>query len=183
MGFKPANPGPLGLAAFGMTTILLNLHNAGFFPNTSVILGMGVFFGGLAQLMAGVMEFSKGNTFGTVAFSSYGCFWLSLVAVWVFPTLGWAEAPSHAFVGCYLALWGIFTCGMFIGTLKSGHVLRFVFLSLTILFWLLALGDFTESHGITVLAGWVGIICGASAVYLALAEVIAEQFGRKVLPH
>ena len=180
---KSANPGPLGLAAFGTTTILLNLHNAGFFPNTSVILAMGVFYGALGQLMAGVMEFSKGNTFGTVAFSSFGCFWLSLVAVWVFPVLGWTEAPSHAFVGCYLALWGVFTFGMFIGTLKSGPVLKFIFLSLAILFWLLALGDFTESHAITVFAGWVGIICGSSAVYLALAEVIAEQLGRKVLPH
>ena len=183
MSFKPANPGPLGLVAFGMTTILLNLHNADFFPNTSIILAMGIFFGGLAQLMAGIMEFTKGNTFGTVAFSSFGCFWLTLVGVWVLPTLGWAEAPSHAFVGCYLALWGVFTFGMFIGTLKSGPVLKFVFLSLAILFWLLALGDFTESHAITVLAGWVGIICGSSAVYLGLAEVMAEQHGRKILPY
>ncbi|MDR1296437.1 MAG: acetate uptake transporter [Deltaproteobacteria bacterium] len=183
MPFKLANPGPLGLAGFGMTTILLNLHNAGFFPNSSVVLGMGLFFGGLAQMLAGAMEFTKGNTFGTVAFTSYGAFWLSLVAVWVLPKIGWAEAPSPAFMGCYLFIWGVFTLLMFVGTLKSGPVLRFVFLSLAVLFFLLALGDFTENHSVTKLAGWVGIVCGASALYLSMAEVLAESHGKKILPH
>jgi succinate-acetate transporter protein len=144
---------------------------------------MGICYGGLAQMLAGIMEFTKGNTFGTVAFTSFGAFWLSLVAIWVLPGLGWAEAPSAAFMGCYLALWGVFTFLLFFGTLKSSPVLRFVFLSLAILFWLLAIGDFTGKHSITVLAGYVGIICGASAVYLAMAEVLAAQLGRKVLPH
>ncbi|MDR2725966.1 MAG: acetate uptake transporter, partial [Candidatus Adiutrix sp.] len=167
---------------FGMTTVLLNLHNAGFFPNTSVVLAMGVFFGGLAQVTAGIMEFFKGNTFGVAAFTSYGFFWLSLVATWVMPTLGWAEAPSHAYMGCYLALWGAFTFFMFLGTLKSSRVLQFVFLSLTALFFLLAARDFTGSESIGLLAGYVGLICGASAMYLSMAEVLHEQHGRKILP-
>jgi succinate-acetate transporter protein len=181
--FKPANPGPLGLAGFGMTTVLLNLHNAGFFPNTSIVLAMGLFYGGLAQMLAGLMEFTKGNTFGTTAFTSYGAFWLSLVGIWVLPKLGWAEAPAPAFMGCYLLIWGIFTFFLFIGTLKAGPVLKLVFFTLAMLFFLLALGDFTENHSITVFAGYLGIVCGASAIYLSLAEVLAEQFGRKILPH
>ena len=179
---KLANPGPLGLMGFGMTTVLLNLHNADFFPNTSIVLGMGIFFGGLAQVIAGIMEFFKGNTFGMVAFTSYGSFWLSLVAIWVLPSLGWAQAPSHAYMGWYLLLWGVFTFLMFIGTLKSSRVLQFVFLSLAILFFLLAARDFTGSEAIGLAAGYVGLICGASAMYLSLAEVLNEQHGRKLLP-
>jgi succinate-acetate transporter protein len=180
---KLANPGPLGLMGFGMTTVLLNLHNAGFFPNSSVILSMGVFFGGLAQVTAGIMEFRKGNTFGMAAFTSYGFFWLSLVGIWVMPVLGWTEAPSHANVACYLILWGIFTLFMFVGTLKAGRVLQFVFFSLAVLFFLLAAGDLTESEAIGRLAGYVGIICGASAMYLSLAEILHEAHGRAILPH
>lgn len=183
---KLANPAPLGLMGFGMTTVLLNLHNAGFFPNASLVLGMGIFFGGLAQLVAGIMEFFKGNTFGMTAFVSYGSFWLSLVAIWALPALGWgpnAAAPSHAYMGWYLLLWGVFTFFMFIGTLKSGPVLRFVFLSLAILFFLLAIRDFTGSKIIELVAGYVGLVCGASAMYLSMAEVIHEQHGRKLLPY
>ena len=180
---KLANPGPLGLTGFGMTTILLNIHNAGFFPVTSVILGMGLFVGGLAQVATGIMEFTKGNTFGTVAFTSYGFFWISLVAVWVLPVLGLAEPTPPAFMGCYLLLWGIFTMFMFVGTLKANRTLQFVFLSLTVLFFLLAAHNFLGSHGIGILAGYVGIICGASAMYLAMAEVLHEQYDRKILPY
>lgn len=180
---KLANPGPLGLMGFGMTTILLNLHNAGFFPTTSVILAMGIFFGGMAQVVAGILEFTKGNTFGTVAFTSYGFFWLALVGIWVLPVLGWTEAPSLAFMGWYLLLWGLFTMFMFFGTLKANRTLQFVFLSLTVLFFLLAARDFLGSTSIGTLAGFVGIICGASAMYLSMAEVLHEQYGRKVLPY
>jgi succinate-acetate transporter protein len=179
---KLANPAPLGLMGFGMTTVLLNLHNAGFFPNTSVVLAMGVFFGGLAQVTAGIMEFFKGNTFGLTAFTSYGFFWLSLVAIWVMPVLGWCEAPSHAYVGCYLVTWGLFTFFMFLGTLKASRVLQFVFFSLTVLFFLLAVRDFTHSESIGLVAGYVGLICGGSAMYLSMAEVLHEQHGRKILP-
>ncbi|MCD8351776.1 MAG: acetate uptake transporter [Planctomycetaceae bacterium] len=179
---KLGNPAPLGLMGFGMTTILLNLHNAGFFPVTSIVMAMGLCYGGLAQVIAGILEFRKGNTFGMTAFTSYGFFWISLVGIWVLPTLGWTEAPPLAFMGWYLALWGVFTFFMFIGTLRGGKGLQCVFASLTVLFALLALRDFLGSHAIGTLAGYVGIICGASAVYVAMAEVLAEQYGRKVLP-
>ena len=179
---KLANPGPLGLMGFGMTTILLNIHNAGFFPVMTVIVSMGIFYGGLAQVIAGILEFRKGNTFGTTAFTSYGFFWISLVGIWYLPTSP-ATAPSDAtFVGIFLALWGIFTGFMFIGTLKGNRALQFVFASLTLLFALLAIGNISGDHGIIHIAGFEGIICGASAIYLAMAEVINEQFGRTILP-
>jgi succinate-acetate transporter protein len=179
---KFANAGPLGLMGFGMTTVLLNLHNAGFFPNSSIILSMGIFYGGLAQVIAGILEARRGNTFGTVAFTSYGFFWISLVGIWVLPHFEWTGAPSEANMGWYLLLWGIFTFFMLLGTFKSSKVLQFVFLSLTVLFVLLALRDWTESRTIGVIAGFVGLACGASAIYLAMAEVLHEQYHRKVLP-
>ncbi len=179
---KLANPAPLGLMGFGMTTVLLNIHNAGFYPVTSVILAMGLFYGGLAQVIAGIMEFRKGNTFGTTAFTSYGFFWIALVFTWVLPKMGWTEATPEGFMGWFLALWGIFTFFMFIGTLKGGKGLQFVFASLTLLFALLAIRDWSGSHAVGTLAGYVGIVCGASAIYVAMAEVLAEQYGRKVLP-
>lgn len=182
MDSKLANPAPLGLMGFGMTTILLNIHNAGFFPISSMILAMGIFYGGIAQVIAGIMEFKKGNTFGTTAFTSYGMFWLTLVGLIVMPKLGWTEPTPHAFMGCFLVMWGIFTLFMFLGTLKSNKALQFIFFSLTILFFLLAIRDFTNSEIIGTIAGWEGMLCGASAVYLAMAEVLNEQYGRTVLP-
>lgn len=180
---KLANPAPLGLMGFGMTTVLLNIHNAGFFPITSMILAMGLCFGGLAQIIAGIMEFKKGNTFGLTAFTSYGCFWLSLVLLIVMPKMGLAEPTPEGYMACYLFMWGVFTLFMYIGTLKGGKGTQFIFLSLTILFFLLAARDALGSHTIGVLAGWEGIVCGASAIYVAMAEVLHEQWGRKILPY
>lgn len=177
-----ANPAPLGLLGFGMTTVLLNLHNAGFFGLDTMILGMGIFYGGMAQVIAGVMEWKKKNTFGTTAFTSYGLFWLTLVGLLVLPKMGWGEGPSAAAMAAYLFMWGLFTCVMFFGTLKLSRALQFVFASLTILFWLLALGDITGNAAITRLAGYEGIICGLSAIYTAMAQVLNEVYGRKVLP-
>ncbi|WGL94635.1 acetate uptake transporter [Arsenophonus nasoniae] len=177
-----ANPGPLGLMGFGMTTILLNIHNAGFFPLTSAILSMGIFYGGIAQIIAGIFEYKKGNTFAATAFSSYGLFWLSLVGLLMLPNIASVQATSANFLAVYLALWGIFTLFMFIGTLKANRVLQFVFASLTVLFALLAIGNLYENKTILTIAGFEGIICGASAFYLAMAEVINEQFGRTILP-
>ncbi|VXD07571.1 conserved hypothetical protein; putative inner membrane protein associated with acetate transport [Enterobacterales bacterium 8AC] len=179
---KLANPGPLGLMGFGMTTVLLNLHNAGFFPLTSVIISMGIFFGGMVQIFAGILEFKKGNTFGLTAFTSYGCFWLSLVGVLLLPRMGLADPTDATVLGVYLALWGIFTLFMFFGTLRANRALQFVFASLTLLFALLAVGNMTGNHAILTFAGYEGIICGASAIYLAMAEVLNEQVGRTVLP-
>lgn len=179
---KLANPGPLGLMGFGMTTILLNLHNAGFFPLSSIILSMGIFYGGIAQILAGLLEYKKGNTFGVTAFTSYGAFWLTLVGIIMLPKMGLAEAGDAKFLGVFLGLWGIFTLFMFFGTLAANFALQFVFASLTVLFALLAIGNFTGNHALLTFAGYEGIVCGASAIYLAMAEVINEQSGRKVLP-
>ncbi|MQB55199.1 acetate uptake transporter [Rahnella sp. RcJ3] len=177
-----ANPGPLGLMGFGMTTILLNLHNAGFFPLTAVIVSMGIFYGGLIQILAGMMEFKKGNTFGTTAFTSYGAFWLSLVGILMLPRIGMAEASSESFLGAYLGIWGVFTLFMFFGTLKANRGLQIVFGSLVILFALLCFGNMTGNTAVLHFAGFEGIFCGASAIYLAMAEVLNEQYGRTVLP-
>lgn len=181
-----ANPAPLGLMGFGMTTVLLNIHNVGFFPISAMILAMGLSYGGAAQVIAGILEFKKGNTFGLTAFTSYGFFWISLVILLLLPELGLKEGPTqatnHTFMACYLIMWGIFTGFMFIGTLRGNRVLQFIFASLTVLFFLLALADISHSTLIKKIAGYEGIICGLSAIYLAMAEVINEQFGRTVLP-
>jgi uncharacterized protein len=177
-----ANPAPLGLCAFGMTTVLLNFHNAGFFEMNSMILAMGIFYGGLAQVIAGVIEARKNNTFGLTAFTSYGFFWLSLVGLIVMPKLGWMTAPSEAAMSAYLIMWGVFTFLLFFGTLKLNRALQFVFASLTLLFFLLAAGDLTGNAGIKHLAGYEGIICGASAIYTGVANLLNEVYGRSVLP-
>jgi len=177
-----ANPAPLGLAGFGLTTVLLNLHNAGFFPLDAMILSMGIFYGGIAQVITGIMEYKNGNTFGTIAFTSYGLFWLSLVSLLVMPKLGLATAASTTAMGFYLLLWGIFTLFMLFGTLKTNRVLQFIFASLALLFFLLAAGDFTGIKGITTIAGFEGIICGLSALYLAMAEVLNAANAKTILP-
>jgi succinate-acetate transporter protein len=177
-----ANPAPLGLIAFGMTTVLLNLHNAGFFALGSMILAMGIFYGGLAQVIAGIEEWKKNNTFGATAFTSYGLFWMTLVALLILPKLGLADATSATGMSAYLFMWGLFTAIMFIGTLKANRALQFVFATLAILFFLLALGDFTGNGTITVIAGYEGIICGFSAIYAGLAQVLNEMYKKTVAP-
>ena len=179
---KLANPAPLGLMGFGMTTVLLNIHNAGFFPLGSMILAMGVFYGGIAQIIAGIMEFKKGNTFGTTAFTSYGLFWLTLVFLITFPIMGWLDKPPVAFMGWYLFMWGLFTFFMWIGTFGKNRALQTVFFTLWILFFLLAIRDWAGSEMIGKIAGYEGIICGFSAIYLAMAEVINESQGKTILP-
>ncbi|MEJ2762466.1 acetate uptake transporter [Photobacterium sp. MCCC 1A19761] len=181
MSTKLANPAPLGLMGFGMTTILLNIHNAGFFPIDSMILAMGIFYGGLSQVLVGMMCFKRGDTFGTTAFTSYGLFWLTLVGLIVMPYMGLPASPA-GFMGWYLALWGIFTGFMFIGSLCYPRAKQFVFGSLTVLFFLLAARDFTGSELIGTIAGFEGIICGASAIYFAMAQVLNNEFGRTILP-
>jgi succinate-acetate transporter protein len=177
-----ANPAPLGLLGFGMTTVLLNFHNAGLYPLDSMILAMGIFYGGLAQVLAGIMEWKKKNTFGTTAFCSYGLFWLSLVALTVLPKLGWAPAPEKYAMTAYLFFWGLFTLVMFFGTLKLNMALQIVFGSLAILFFLLAIANLTESPAVKLIAGIEGIFCGMSAIYTGLAQVLNEVYGRVVAP-
>ncbi len=177
-----ANPAPLGLLAFGMTTVLLNIHNAGYYEMNSMILGMGLFYGGLAQVLAGIMEWKKNNTFGTTAFTSYGMFWLALVALIVLPKTGWVPEPSVAGMTSFLTLWGVFTLLLFVGTLRLSCALQVVFGSLALLFFLLAAGVCTGHPGVKLLAGYEGIACGASAIYAGVAQVLNEVYGRVVLP-
>lgn len=177
-----ANPAPLGLLGFGMTTVLLNLHNAGFFALGSMILSMGIFYGGIAQIIAGIFEWKKNNTFGATAFSSFGLFWLTLVGLLVMPKIGWGDANDKAAMAAYLFMWGLFTAMMFIGTLKLNRALQFVFASLALLFFLLSLADVTGSAAVKTIAGYEGIICGLSAVYTGLAQVLNEVYGRTVAP-
>ena len=183
MQTKHANPGPLGLLGFGMTTVLLNLHNAGLLPLSIVIVAMGIALGGLAQILAGVREMRQGNTFAGTAFTAYGLFWWSLVLIWVNPfAAAGIEAASKVALGWYLLLWGIFTGFMFIGTLTHNRATQVVFGSLTVLFILLALGDFTGNHTITMIAGIEGIFCGLSAIYSAVARIVNGEFGKTVMP-
>jgi succinate-acetate transporter protein len=177
-----ANPAPLGLMGFGMTTVLLNLHNAGLFPMNTAILAMGIFFGGLAQVIAGMMEWKKGNTFGTTAFTSYGFFWLALVGLLILPMLGLGEAADKTAMAWFLALWGVFTLALFIGTLRMNRALQFVFGSLALLFFALSLGNALNNPQITIVAGCIGIICGLSAMYTGLAQVLNEVYGRELVP-
>lgn len=177
-----ANPAPLGLFGFGITTVLLNLHNAGIYEMNSMILAMGIFYGGIAQIIAGIMESKKNNTFGMTAFISYGFFWLSLVALIVMPKLGWITATSGKGMIAYLIMWGIFTGLLFIGTLKINKALQVVFASLTILFFLLAAGDATENASLKQFTGYEGIFCGASAIYTAIAGLLNEVYNKTVLP-
>ena len=179
-----ANPAPLGLMGFGMTTVLLNIHNAGFYPINAMILSMGFFYGGLAQVIAGIMEWKKGNTFGTTAFTSYGLFWLTLVGIVMLPKseiysgLATESLPFAA----YLFMWGLFTLYMFIGTLKASRILQVVFLALAILFFLLAAGNYLGSPEILKIAGYEGIFTGFSAIYAAMGQVLNEMYGKKIIP-
>ena len=178
-----ANPAPLGLMGFGMTTVLLNLHNVGLFSLGAMIISMGILYGGIAQVIAGIMEYKKGNTFGTVAFTSFGLFWISLALINILPnTTFWTTAAEPYALGSYLLMWGIFALFMFVGSLKSNRVLQFVFLAVTVLFFLLAIEEYTQIPIIKVIAGYEGILCGSSAIYLAMAEVINEAHEKTILP-
>jgi len=194
---KPAtNPAPLGLMGFGMTTVLLNLHIADILGAGSqpmgMIFAMGIFYGGLAQIIAGIMEYHKGNTFGTTAFTSYGMFWLTFVALNIFPKMEggamWADPVKDKALAAYLAMWGLFTLWMFFSTLNKNVGLMVVFGTLAILFFMLAIGHYVSiddaslGADILELAGYEGIVCGFSAIYLAMAEVMNETYGRTILP-
>ena len=177
---KVANPAPLGLLGFGMTTVLLNLHNAGLIPLSAAIVAMGFALGGAAQIVAGLMEFKNNNLFGATAFTAYGFFWWSLIFIWCNPFANAAANPVS--MGWYLLVWGVFTLFMSIGTLKHNRATQVVFFSLTLLFFLLAIGDFTGVGAITTIAGFIGIFCGGSAMYASFAQVLNNEFGKTVMP-
>jgi uncharacterized protein len=180
-----ANPAPLGLLGFGMTTVLLNLANAGIIGLSSMILAMGIVYGGLAQVIAGIEEWKKKNTFGATAFTSYGLFWWSFVILFLLPNTAAAGGGFKNDKGgiiAYLIMWGIFTFVLYIGTLKLNRALQVVFFTLWVLFFLLAIGDATGSAAIKTFAGYEGIFCGASAIYTGLAQVLNEVYGHTVWP-
>jgi len=183
---KLSNPAVLGLTCFGLTTMLLNLHNVGLIKSFDVtILGLGFFVGGLAQVIAGVMEFRKGNTFASTAFLAYGTFWISLCFVVVAATVMKLQFAPKEGLAWYLLLWGVFTFFMMIATFRINRVLQAVFITLLVLFILLAIGNFQgveAGHGIIKVAGVIGIFTGFAALYLAMAENINETYERTILP-
>ena len=179
---KPANPAPLGLVAFGLTTVVLSAINAGLLSKEAMpaVIPLAFAFGGLAQIFAGFMEFKNGNTFGTVAFTSYGLFWWWFAFMKFTVGAGVMTAPSEAGVGVALLMWGVFTLYMWISTFRSVRALWSVFLLLWITFFLLAGGHFGLGTG--PLGGWLGLLCGLNAMYVSFAEVTNGTFGRTVIP-
>ncbi len=183
---KLANPAVLGLTCFGLTTMLLNLHNVGIIKSfDTTIMGLGFFVGGLAQVIAGIMEFRKGNTFGTTAFLAYGTFWISLVFAVIAKDKMGLELVSKQGLAWYLFLWGIFTVFMTVGTFKVNRVLQFIFVTLSVLFFLLAICNWSgiaAGTGLMIVAGIIGLFTGFAALYLAMAENLNEMYGKTILP-
>lgn len=176
-----ANPAPLGLAGFAMTTWLLSMINAGWYPATgmALVLAMAAAFGGAAQFAAGLCELPRGNTFGFVAFCGYGAFWWSFALfVAVFPH----PAVPAGMVGWYLAVWGVFTLFMWFATFAANRVVQTVFCLLWITFFLLAAGEWTGSALVHMAGGYTGLLTAIAALYLAAAEVLSESAGQDVLP-
>lgn len=176
------NPAAFGLCGFGMSTLLLNLHNVGLFALDSMIMAMGIFFGGIAQVIVGKLEGKKNNMFGMVAFGSYGFFWIILIALMMIPKLGLGEAPSPVAMGWFLTVWGIFSLGLFIATFALTKIMRVLFGSVMALFFLLAIADFTGNHTIKILAGIDGIFSGSLALFIALSMVINDTFKKEIIP-
>lgn len=177
-----ANPAPLGLCAFGMTTILLSIHNAGVTALSSPIVAMAVFYGGLAQLIVGLMEWKKNNTFGMVTFGSFGLFWISFAAILVMPALGLAAAPTTLDLAAFLAVWGILIVGLFICSLRMHRILQVTLAAVVLLVVLLVAANLSGIHVVHTLAGIMGIIAGGLALYMGIGAVINEIYGSRVVP-
>lgn len=174
--------GPLGLSAFGFCTILLSLTNAGVIGFDATVLSMGLFYGGLTQIIVGLLEGKKGNTFGLVAFTSYGIFWVAFVSMNTLPAVGVMAAPSPAGINAFLILWCLFTVILFIATLKLPKILQILFGALILLFVLLITGSLTGNSSITTFAGWEGVIVGCLSLYASTAFLLNEIYGKTVLP-
>jgi uncharacterized protein len=184
---RMANPAPLGLAGFGLTTVVLSSINAGWLKGDTpgllaVVVPLAFAYGGVAQILAGFFEFKNGNTFGTVAFTSFGLFWWWYAFLLWTAGAGWIKPPAANAVGVTLLMWGVFTLLMWIATFRANFVLWTIFLLLWITFFLLAGGDLGMGLGWHTAGGWVGVVTGADALYLAFAEVTNGAFGRTVIP-
>ncbi|UUX91379.1 acetate uptake transporter [Methanoplanus endosymbiosus] len=177
-----ANPAPLGLCAFGMTTILLSIHNAGITGLTSPIIAMALLYGGLAQLIVGIMEWKKNNTFGMVTFGSFGLFWISFAAILILPELGLAASPTAVDMASFLIVWGLLILGLFICTLKMHRILTVTFAAVLLLVIFLVAANLTGIHLVHTLAGVTGVIVGLLALYMGVGAVINEIYGSRVLP-
>lgn len=177
-----ANPAPLGLAGFGLTTLVLNIVNAGLVPRESIgmVLPLGLFYGGLAQFAAGMWEFKKGNTFGATAFGSFGAFWMSFATMEILIVQGTLDPVPQGGIAVFLISWGIFTGFMSVGTFKINRALQVVFVTLTLLFFLLAIGVY--SPVVHRIAGIEGILCALSALYTSAAIVINTTWKKEMLP-
>lgn len=179
-----ADPGPLGLAAFALTTFCLSMINAGIVSKATepIVFGLALAYGGIAQLLAGMWEFRKGNTFGATAFTSYGAFWISFWAFVQFYATKVPAAQVHTAVGLYLLAWGIFTTYMLVAAARTSTAVLAVFTALTVTFFLLAYGNAAQHANIVKLGGWVGLLTAALAWYASMAGVVKSTFGRDILP-
>jgi succinate-acetate transporter protein len=183
----PANPAPLGLAGFGLTTVVLSSINAGLLPGDTpnliaVVVPLAFAFGGVGQIIAGVLEYKNNNTFGTVAFTSYGLFWWWWAFLQWTAGAGWIKAPAANAVGVALLMWGVFTLYMWIPTFRLNFCLWTVFLFLWITFFLLAGGDLGMGIAWRHAGGFMGLLTGADALYLSFAEVTNATARKVVLP-
>ena len=177
-----ANPAPLGLCAFGMTTILLCIHNAGLIALSSGIIAMAIFYGGFAQVIAGAMEWKKNNTFGFVTFGSFGFFWISLAFLVMLPVAGLSKAAGPADMAAFLGVWALFTLGLLVCTIKMHRSLMVTIFMLLVTFVLLITAELTASTTIRVIGGAAGIITGLLALYIGIGQLVNEVHGRRVLP-
>jgi len=183
-GFTIADPGPLGLAAFALTTFVLSMFNADLVSRAGepVVLGLALAYGGIAQVLAGMWEFRTGNTFGAVAFTSFGAFWLSFFAYVTFYADEVPAADAGHAVGLYLIAWGIFTAYMFVASLRTTAAVALVFLLLTATFFVLGIGDANGDDSIVKIGGWLGIATAIAAWYASFAAVVNATFGRILMP-
>lgn len=172
-----ANPAPLGLCAFALTTFVLSAANAQLFTGASIVIGLALFYGGLGQLLAGMWEFKAGNTFSATAFSSYGAFWLAVAA-----TLQLKLIPNDTAYGFFLLGWAIFTGIMFLGSLRLNYALMGVFIFLFLTLLALAIGAFGAGSAFNVIGGWLGIITAIVAWYTALAGLLSSAKAAFTLP-
>jgi uncharacterized protein len=179
-----ADPAPLGLAAFALTTFVLSMFNADLVDPAGepIVVGLALAYGGAAQLLAGMWEFRKGNTFGATAFSSYGAFWLSFWAYVAFFAEGVPEANRGSAVGLYLIAWGIFTTYMWVASFRTNAAVNLVFLLLAVTFFVLGIGDAAGNDTIFKLGGWLGLATAVAAWYASFAGVTNSTFGRAMLP-
>jgi succinate-acetate transporter protein len=179
-----ADPGALGLAAFAMTTFVLSVFNAGLLSESleTVVIPLALFYGGIAQLLAGMWEFRRGNVFAATAFSSYGAFWLAfaMYITKIVPTLD--KAHANQATGLFLLAWTIFTAYMTVASLRTTGAIVAVFAPLTLTFLLLAVGAFAESAAIDKVGGWVGLLTAVTAWYASFATVTNATWKRDVLP-